>query len=32
VLTGGARAGALALALVAAIVIAGIVRFAWRLR
>ena len=31
-LTGGARAGALTLAIVAAIVIAGFVRFAWRLR
>jgi hypothetical protein len=31
-LTGGARAGALTLAIVTAIVIAGFVRFAWRLR
>jgi hypothetical protein len=29
-LTDGARAGALALALVAAVVIAGFVRFGWR--
>jgi len=31
-LTDGVRAGALVLALVAAVVIAGFVRFAWRLR
>jgi hypothetical protein len=31
-LTGGARAGALTLAIVTALVIAGFVRFAWRLR
>jgi hypothetical protein len=31
-LTGGARAGALTLALIAAVIIAGFVRFAWRLR
>jgi hypothetical protein len=31
-LTGGARAGAITLALVTAVVIAGLVRFAWRLR
>ena len=31
-LTSGARAGAIALALVTAVVIAGFVRFAWRLR
>jgi hypothetical protein len=31
-LTDGARAGAAALAVVAAVVLAGFVRFAWRLR
>jgi len=31
-LTGGARAGAITLALVTAVVIGGFVRFAWRLR
>lgn len=31
-LSGGARAGAITLALVTAVVIAGFVRFAWRLR